>query len=103
MDWYGIEPLVPADPERVLRLAAAARIPLVRQFIGRRVAEAVSGGDKGDLTPLVAALAGSSEPVQLDLLRGVAGWLARSEKPEDAGRLARPLRPPGPEQRPGSA
>ena len=36
MDWYGIEPLVPADPGKALRLAAAARIPLVRQFIARR-------------------------------------------------------------------
>jgi putative membrane-bound dehydrogenase-like protein len=75
MDWYGIEPLVPADPERALRLAVAARIPLVRQFLGRRFAEATAGGDKGDLTPLVAALTGSSEPVQFDLLRGARDGL----------------------------
>ncbi len=101
MDWYGIEPLVPADPERALRLATTARIPQVRQFLARRAADdAIVKGEKADLTPLVAALAGSNETVQLDLLRGAreglrgrknfrmpAGWpalyarLARSDNP----------------------
>jgi putative heme-binding domain-containing protein len=71
MDWYGIEPLAPADPDRALKLAAAARIPLVRQFLARRVADdAVAKGPKGDLTPLVAVLGGASEAVQRDLLSG---------------------------------
>jgi putative membrane-bound dehydrogenase-like protein len=39
MIWYGIEPLVPADPERAAALLARARIPLVRQYIARRIAE----------------------------------------------------------------
>jgi putative membrane-bound dehydrogenase-like protein len=38
MIWYGIEPLVPADPDRAARLLARARIPLVRQYIARRIA-----------------------------------------------------------------
>src|SRR5262249_47189068 len=47
MDWYGIEPLVPADPARALKLVAAAKIPLLREFVGRRVAEdAVARADK---------------------------------------------------------
>lgn len=70
MNWYGIEPLVPAEPEKGLRLALKAQIPLVRQFLGRRFAEVVAFGEKGDLTPLVTALADASEQVQLDLLRG---------------------------------
>lgn len=71
MDWYGIEPLVPSNPGKALRLAVAARIPLVRQFIARRVVDdAGVKGDKGDLSPLVTALAGTNEMVQLDLLRG---------------------------------
>jgi putative membrane-bound dehydrogenase-like protein len=101
MNWYGIEPLVPADPGRALRMAVAARIPPVRQFIARRLADdAVAKAPDGDLTPLAVALAGSDEAVQLDLLRGAreglrgrkrmkmpAGWpavyarLARSENP----------------------
>jgi putative membrane-bound dehydrogenase-like protein len=71
MYWYGIEPLVPADPGRAVRLAVATAIPRVRQFLGRRVVEdAVVKGDKGDLQPLVAALLSSDAKVQLDLLQG---------------------------------
>ncbi|MDP6034622.1 MAG: hypothetical protein QGG55_01125 [Verrucomicrobiota bacterium] len=36
--WYGIEPLVPADKARALKLAAKTKIPLIRQFIARRSA-----------------------------------------------------------------
>jgi len=36
MYWYGIEPLVPADKARALRLAASSKIPLIRQYIARR-------------------------------------------------------------------
>jgi putative membrane-bound dehydrogenase-like protein len=38
MIWYGIEPLVHEDIDRFVRLAASAKIPLVRQHIARRVA-----------------------------------------------------------------
>ena len=38
MVWYGIEPLVAADPERAAALLLNARIPLVREFIARRLA-----------------------------------------------------------------
>lgn len=38
MIWYGIEPLVHTDLDRFIRLAATAKIPLVRQHIARRVA-----------------------------------------------------------------
>ena len=37
MIWYGIEPLVPADAARAMRLAAASKIPLIRQHIARRI------------------------------------------------------------------
>jgi hypothetical protein len=40
MIWYGIEPLVPADRERAAGLLAKARIPLLRQYIARRIAAA---------------------------------------------------------------
>ena len=38
MYWYGIEPLVPADKARALKLAAKSKIPLIRQYIARRSA-----------------------------------------------------------------
>ncbi|MGD9853328.1 MAG: PVC-type heme-binding CxxCH protein [Planctomycetaceae bacterium] len=52
MIWYGIEPLVPADPERALALAEQSQIPLLTRFIYRRAAAA-----PGSLNPLVAKLA----------------------------------------------
>jgi putative membrane-bound dehydrogenase-like protein len=101
MIWYGIEPLVPADPRRAVQLAVATPLSLVRQFIARRAAdEAINQGDKADLAPLVAGLAGTSDAVQQDLLSGTReglrgrksmkmpeGWaaayarLSKSEKP----------------------
>jgi putative membrane-bound dehydrogenase-like protein len=38
MIWYGVEPLVAADPARAAVLLTKARIPLVRQYIARRIA-----------------------------------------------------------------
>lgn len=38
MIWYGIEPLVPGDLDRAASLLTKSRIPLVRQFIARRIA-----------------------------------------------------------------
>ena len=71
MEWYGIEALVPADPDKALQLAAKARMPLVRQYIARRVVEdAVARGEKGDLGALVTVLTAADAKVQLDLLKG---------------------------------
>jgi hypothetical protein len=36
--WYGIEPLVPANPARAAELLSKCRIPLVRKYIARRIA-----------------------------------------------------------------
>jgi putative membrane-bound dehydrogenase-like protein len=69
MNWYGIEPLIPTDPARAMKLAVVAKIPLVRQYLARRVADDALVR-KADLTELVAVLATSAEEVQLDLLIG---------------------------------
>ncbi|MBN9121922.1 MAG: c-type cytochrome [Planctomycetes bacterium] len=99
--WYGVEPLVPSDPVRALALARKTEIPLVRQFIARRVVDdALTRGDKGDLAPLVAALTLADEKAARDLLTGArealrgrksftmpTGWpaaYARLGKSEDA-------------------
>ncbi len=39
MLWYAVEPLVPADRTRALQLARQTKIPLLRQFIARRLVE----------------------------------------------------------------
>jgi putative membrane-bound dehydrogenase-like protein len=39
MIWYGIEPAVPEQRAQALRLAANSKIPLVREFIARRLSE----------------------------------------------------------------
>ena len=47
MIWYGIEPLVRADPKRALELALRGKIPLLRRHVSRRVAElAPEGNDR---------------------------------------------------------
>ena len=38
MIWYGIEELVPADPDRAAALLMKAHIPLIREYIARRIA-----------------------------------------------------------------
>ena len=38
MIWYGIEPLVPTDKARSIKLLTTCKIPQVRQFITRRLA-----------------------------------------------------------------
>jgi hypothetical protein len=39
MYWYAIEPIVSSDREKAMSLLAKSKIPLVRQFITRRLAE----------------------------------------------------------------
>jgi putative membrane-bound dehydrogenase-like protein len=39
MIWYAIEPLIAEDPKRALKLAADSKIPLIRQYIARRVVD----------------------------------------------------------------
>jgi putative membrane-bound dehydrogenase-like protein len=75
MDWYGIEPLVAVDGERSLGLISAAKIPVIREYVARRLAIAPSG-----LASLVQLLGKSDQAVQLDMLRGVqAAFLGRRQ------------------------
>ena len=39
MYWYALEPMVAADPRRGLGLAMGSKIPTLREFAARRVAE----------------------------------------------------------------
>jgi putative heme-binding domain-containing protein len=73
MYWYGVEPLVPADPAKAVKHTKAARIPLLRRHLARRfVDDAIAKGDKGDLQPLLAGVLDVDQPAQLDLLTGMS-------------------------------
>jgi putative membrane-bound dehydrogenase-like protein len=87
MDWYGIEPLVSADPARALQLAAVTGIPIVRQFIARRVVDDMAlKGDRGDLALLAKTLSEAGEAVARDLLAGAReGVRGRKSMPMPAG------------------
>ena len=37
--WYGFEPLVAADGKRALGIGVRSKIPLIRQFTARRIAD----------------------------------------------------------------
>jgi putative membrane-bound dehydrogenase-like protein len=68
MDWYGVEPLVEADAGKAAILAGVSQIPLVRQYIARRIASPQGA----DLAPLVRLLAGQkSDAVRLDVMHGM--------------------------------
>lgn len=74
MIWYGIAPLVQDDPTRAVALAAKSQLPLLRQFIYRRVAM-----DPSLLPQLVAVLAdGAEAPIAQEMVaemrRGAEQW-----------------------------
>jgi putative membrane-bound dehydrogenase-like protein len=76
MIWYGIEPLVAADPERALRLASAAKIPLVRRYVARRVVDdALAKKGKGSLAAWATVLGSANDAARKDLLLGARDGL----------------------------
>ena len=54
--WYGVEPLVPGNPQKALDLAAASRLTVVSRFIYRRAAV-----DDGALPHLLSALGNTND------------------------------------------
>jgi putative membrane-bound dehydrogenase-like protein len=86
MLWYGIEPVATTLPMEAVKLAEASRIPLVRQFIARRLSEELEKQPAPVNALLERAMGRSSEAFAQDLLEGmsqaVAGW--RNATPPDA-------------------
>jgi putative heme-binding domain-containing protein len=74
MLWYGIEPMVAPYPKSAIRLAMLSRIPLVRQYISRRLGEEISKDPKS-MDDLLAAAEPTSEAAQGDILHGLADAL----------------------------
>ena len=64
MSWYGIEPLVAAEPSRAIELAAASRISKVTRFILRRAAsdDKLLGGVFASVSEPPKAIADSDKP-----------------------------------------
>jgi len=81
MMWYGIEPLVVADTPRALRLAAQAKVPLVRELIARR---ALDVRDPPLESIVQFAIRTSERQGRLDVLRGIVAAL------EHRGRMVPP-------------
>jgi putative membrane-bound dehydrogenase-like protein len=71
MLWYGIEPIVPQYPTNAIELAQQSRIPIVREYVARRLGEELSK-QPGAIDALLQMGARANDAVQLDLLRGLA-------------------------------
>jgi putative membrane-bound dehydrogenase-like protein len=56
MLWYGVEPLVPTDPERAMDLARKTQIPLLERYIVRR-----ASAQNDTIAAVVATLGGVSD------------------------------------------
>ena len=70
MIWYGVEPLIEADPDRALELVTQSRLPIIRRHVARRIASLSL--EPATLGPLVQLLGQSHDPdLQLDVLRGI--------------------------------
>ncbi len=68
MIWFGLEPLVKASPARALDLAAQTDIPLLAQYVARRLVDA-------DATQTVVAAVGKAPKTQQHLLEGLRDGL----------------------------
>jgi putative heme-binding domain-containing protein len=77
MYWYGIEPLVAADPARALGLASASKIEKVSRFIVRRAA-----AENGTLNAVLEALTKETLPRQLVLDEMFAAFEGRVNIPQ---------------------
>ena len=91
MIWFGVEPLVAADPALALGYAATSRMPMLARFIARRAVD-------GDAVDAVAAALGKSSANERYVLEGMrdaldgrydvvapTGWQTVDERLERAG------------------
>lgn len=61
--WYGVEPLVPTDAKRAMKLALKSNIPLLRQYVVRR-----ASSQNDTVGAVVARLATSKDPDLIKLI-----------------------------------
>ena len=89
--WYGLIPVVEAEPRRAADLAVASRWPKTQRLIARRLASLIDRRPEG-MERLVTAIAGTADhDTQRNLLAGIAdglsGW-RRAPKPAGWDALA---------------
>lgn len=71
MIWYGVEPLIPADPGRALQLAKTCQVPLVRRYLARRLFDdALVRKSSSGLGRFAEVLRQTTDEVRRDLLSG---------------------------------
>ena len=74
MYWYAIEPLVPTDVNRAAKLASSSKIPLVREFIARRLAMM---SDKPEaLAAAVSILSSGDDTAKVQVLKAMTDAFA---------------------------
>lgn len=92
MDWYAAEPLAAVDAARALALASEGNMPLVYEFMVRRIA-AIGTPESLDL--VVNSLGAAREPeAQLLMLRGIRAALAGRRQvpaPHEWAKIAKSL------------
>ncbi len=75
--WYGVEPVVAANPQAGVELAMASAIPTVRRLIARRLAEDVETKPDG-IAALVNAATTADAAAKADIVNGFSqawkGW-----------------------------
>ncbi len=77
MLWYGVEPIAAQLPEAAIRLASQTRVPLIREYIARRLAEDLETKPTV-LDDLLRTFTKPAPAAQADVLRGMSealrGW-----------------------------
>jgi putative membrane-bound dehydrogenase-like protein len=74
MIWYGIEPAIPTDLAQALEFAAAAKIPLLRRYISRRLSSSIDANPQ-HVEALIRQASRSDRTHALDYLSGLAAAL----------------------------
>lgn len=95
--WFGIEPLVGADPARALARVCSGRIPLLRTFTARRIA---ARPGEPDLAAIVDRLA-TAGAYSTRTARRHAGRIEGTDNPPHAGGMDRRVSPAPGERRHG--
>jgi len=72
MAWYGLEALPAADPARGVKLLADAKVPVVQEFITRRLVTLPDGKPLAQLEPILNLLAARpADAASLPILKGI--------------------------------
>ncbi len=77
--WYGLIPLIQADPSAVVPLAADGRYPKVREWAARRFAEMLAA-NPAPLDALLARTKNKDESTRRDIVAGMTAGLAGVRK-----------------------